>query len=88
MARVVDECDVVDFDEGYAGSHLTPGTERLVLGSCFSTIRGGGDVYSFVALLAKQGDDRCALRRGAERLKGSLGLSGKWWQTSICTVPT
>ena len=43
---VVDECDVVDAAEGYAGSHLTPGTARLVLGSCRS-IRG--KVYTSVA---------------------------------------
>jgi hypothetical protein len=45
--NVVDECDVVDSAGGYAGSHLTPGTARLVLGSCHSEIRGGGNVYSF-----------------------------------------
>ena len=43
---VVDECDVGDAAEGYAGPHLTPGTARLVLGSCRS-IRG--KVYTSVA---------------------------------------
>jgi hypothetical protein len=52
---VVDERDVGDAAEGYAGPHLTPGTARLVLGSCHPRYQGRGSLH----FCTRQGDDRC-----------------------------
>jgi len=66
---VVDECDVVDAAEGYAGSHFTPGTARLVLGSCHAERSGGG----MFTVCSMELDKETIGRWGAERRKRLKG---------------